>query len=287
MRTYKDRTGRFICEQFADIYEFLDTIEERPVNNAFKKHRGETKDLLPSRRASESFTGTASWEAAHDLMERGYEEGVNLILNAGMKPTGGTLHRYETAVVGFAPCIPNAIMGLPDSMIRNREHKQQMREVTINYAFGLLGGSQAEDIAIASRRLLDAIASLEKDGIRVKLNLHWASKRDEHVRCVSITLKEARQPINLRKISYPLVHPSFLRRHLFAWMETAPNIRVAFTEGYGGRVSDETQRAYMMQTQMMQPTDYFISTFTLAELSSAEDVIKYFQKQSNGAKRAI
>ena len=284
MRTYKSQDGHQVCEQFADLYEFLDTIEERPVNKTFANKYGAQIECQPSHDGREEFRGTASWAESCSLMERGYEEGVNMILNAGVKPQGGTLQRYETAVVGFAPCIPNAIMGLPDSMIRSREQKQVQHEVTVFYMLGASCDVEKEDIARASRRLLDAVVSLEQQHTRVRLVLLSATtaktSSNEYLRIVSMTLKEARQALNLRKLSYPLVHPSFFRRQVFAWIETAPGIPSRYSHGHGYQAKDYEVRNFLTDQRIMQKTDYFISTSTLMSLSSGDDVITYFNRQS-------
>lgn len=282
MRTYKSQDGHQVCEQFADLYEFLDTIEERPVNKTFAQYSTDINNLT-SHDHDADWSGSESWAAACQLMERGYEEGVNMILNAGVTPQGGTLQRYETAVVGFAPCIPNAIMGLPDSMITQREQKQVQHEVTVYYSLGANYRTGAETIAAASRRLLDAVVSLESNGTKVRLVLLVASfsKTGKDLRIVTMTLKEARQALNLRKLSYPLVHPSFFRRHFLAWMETAPGMPASYRKGYGHISSSNAPvRNFLVGQRIMQKTDYFISTSDLMGMTDGDEVMTYFNRQS-------
>ena len=50
----------------------------------------------------------------------------------------------------------------------------------------------------------------------------------------TINVKQHSQKLNLLKLSFPLVHPSMLRRFGFKWLETTPDIKDrTFSKGYG------------------------------------------------------
>lgn len=102
----------------------------------------------------------------------------------------------------------------------------------------------------AGKNILNVIYTLELQGYRVALNVmtNFCTNKERAFSIVQI--KNWRQPSNPLKISYPLVHPSFFRRHGFRWLETVPELTDGtFTDAYGrpldvdeGRNADDRRR---------------------------------------------
>ena len=50
---------------------------------------------------------------------------------------------------------------------------------------------------------------------------------------MKVRIKNSSERLNLSKVSFPLVHPSFLRRICFKWIETNEHATTLFNHGYG------------------------------------------------------
>lgn len=102
-------------DTYDNIGEYLTQLEDSPI-------AWQTKDLASMEKKSESFVST-TYEKTFDLALRGWPEGrermsevvksMEKITMIGKSPT------MEYDVYGFMPEIPRAIVGLPDSMVRN------------------------------------------------------------------------------------------------------------------------------------------------------------------------
>lgn len=287
------KSQKVSVEQFADIYELVDTLRERNTvrksfANAYSSDKLEDMSSHESFNHEEDFYGTKTYEESMDLLENGWHEGVNLIENAGLNPHGGKGIRFKTDVVGGAPCIPNAIMGLPDSMFATEDRHQKMREVTIAYGIGGLADITARELAQAGRILLDAVASIEKQGINVRIVLcKISASRDEptNPRCqnvgIVVPIKKADDKLNLKKVAYPLSHPSFFRRQYFHWLETQQTFSFNVTGCYGYSVKKyNVYRDMLESVGVLTPKDLFVGFYDLYRMDSAEDVIAFFARQN-------
>ena len=226
------KTSGIIVEQFNGVSEFLKAINSRPTNNVFKGAE------LSSETNGYQFTKTNSYAESAELMAKGYKEGLeklNAAKNTKITASSKVSKTIpQVGIVGHAPHVPNAIAGIPQSMISTTTQTQKSKVVSILYDCTNSGGVCADDFIKAGRNLLDLIVALEAQGCRVALDMMICTcSSKQKVACV-IRVKDHRQPINPLKISYTLIHTSFFRRQGFKWIETCPLITDdGFRGGYG------------------------------------------------------
>jgi len=259
-----------IVEGFNDITTFLDTIKNRNVNKAFK-HR---MDHLASNIGDYSFTFTNSYAEADELAKYGYKEGLDKLMALDMKIN----HREKTSkpmpnvdFVGYAAHVANAIAGIPKSMISATKTEQKAKVITILYYMGDSAYVDADKFVVAGKNLLNVINTLEIKGYRVALYiLEIACIYDEYALC-STNIKDWKQPSNPLKMSYPLVHPSFSRRHSFRWLETHPNITdERFSNGYGKPLyyyinELEGRKKFLKENNILKPNWFYVEFRTASE----------------------
>lgn len=184
--------------------------------------------------------GTTDFNTANDLMIHGWHEGAKRITAEMIQRniiSNERLRNYNS-VVGFAPNVANYLSGSPLNMINKKRVRVPARVVDIVYNCSVDAGVRANRIETVAATLFNVIAGLEKSRIRVNLWVMVASDGGGECFCAAIKIKSANQPFNLLKMIYPVVHPSFLRRHLLALMERAgldPECRWA---GYGRPIID-------------------------------------------------
>lgn len=227
---------KYIIENFSSLNELIRVTKTRPANAVFKDKK------LSSDKDDFEFTHTHNFDEAVDLLRNGYEKPLEQIKNGVETQTNAMTAQRTTVrndVVGYAPCVPNAILGIPQSMI-NKEMIAKKAKI-VNIIFDTTGAwyTTEEQFIKAGIAVLTIVNSLELNGYRVSLKVVFKNSR-EHDESVmgSVTVKDWRQPLDLKKMAFPFCHPSMLRRFGFRWLETQPRLTErGFTFGYGESVA--------------------------------------------------
>ena len=228
-------TPDFKIEQFESIHELQSVLSKRSPNSVFDGKRSSHNDDF-------SFTGTRSYEEAERLMLTGWSEYVEEIKRSSLElKTANSSTDYiqrkmpRNAVVGYAPHIPNSILGLPESMITTDNSPKKCKVISIFYVPCACGGTSSETYKKAGIKLLALINKLELAGYRVNLRAAFKSSiEDEEGVCGTVVIKNWRQPLDLSLVSFALAHASFQRRIGFNWLETLPELRErGWRFGYG------------------------------------------------------
>lgn len=261
-----------VYEKYDSIKEFVDTINSRNINNVFKGRR------LSSEEGTYDFTGTYTLEQAKSLLKDGYkaplkniERGLRINkINKKFKDVPKV--RPKNSVVGAIPHIPNSLLGLPQSMINLEKIPNKVKVVSINYDMVVSCSMPTEDIERAGIMLLSIVNALELRGYRVKLNvMAFSATQGDELAVVSIGVKDYRQHLDLLKLCFPLVHPSFFRRLGFKWLETVPNLtETGFPRGYGIPVSNkgyyEALGLYSENLKDFDGNSYYLSVKSIKSL---------------------
>ena len=221
----------YIGEHFQSIAHLL-RANERPVNDTFKGHS------LSSNKDDVSFTKTHSYAEAADLITKGYEEPVEKIkrgVTQNVRNYAASKTAVKTDIVGYAPCVPNAILGLPNSMLNKATSVKKSKVISIVYDSTGAWHVDADEFIKSGIAVLSAIASLEMSGYRVELKVAFLDCGGSRQNMFStVTLKDWRQPLDVKKIAFPICHPSMLRRIGFRQIETNPELTdTSYIGGYG------------------------------------------------------
>ena len=222
---------------FANLDGLRRYLETAPKTNlfAYTEH---------SRTGSRAFTGTDSYEEADNLLRDGDTERAKRLtacIATGLK-TGndGTRARRYNHVCGGTVNVPAVLMGLPKSMI-NLQKIQYKNSKVLSFVYSnAIDCSVGEsEISEVSARLVCAVLGLEKKGYRVNL-YSCICIEDGHERTgLFLRIKDSGQYMDTKKLAYPLINPSMLRRHAFRFIETAPGLtRSGWTAYYGHPVRD-------------------------------------------------
>ena len=249
-------------ETFNSISAFLNAINSRKNNENMKRdnssHR--TNDI--------SFFATANYEEAEKLITNGWEEKLPEIkrqfTSSVKQNSNGTINKRRTYnhVEGYAPHVPNAILGVPQSMINTQRVAQKVKVVSLIYSPTANCGTNGDTFIKAGIVILNIVKQLELNGIRVNLKIAAKDSMDYDNNYAGsfVTIKNYREPLDLKKVAFPIAHPSMLRRFGFKWLETFPELKGDFSGGYGHTVSDEKDhKEFLTQIGVIKPTDYFIS----------------------------
>lgn len=255
-------------EQFDSIKQFVATIEGRENNKPMSsEHASET--------GSSNFCGTKTYAEAKDQLIKGWEKVLPQIKEkfdvATKGNSNGTIskRRAFNHVVGYAPNVPNAIMGLPQSMINQYKEPQKVKVVTIVYAPDANCCTEADTFIKAGIVVLNIINRLELNGKRVKLLITPMDsfKNGTFASCM-VQVKDYREQLDLKKIAFPIASPSMLRRFGFKWLETFPELTEdGFACGYGKTISgEENHKEHLVKAGIIRDTDYYMNLEKIEQL---------------------
>lgn len=262
---------KVIKEHFNSIDEMLKIINSRPNNKGMEFEHASTEN-------GKSFTGTSSYEEAVDLFRYGYKEILPQIksgVSENLKRTEvRQRRRIENSVVGYAPNVPNAILGLPNSMINVKSIPQKVKAISLVVGITENAGTGTEEFIKSGIAALGVVNALELQGYRVNLKVACKVSRmsDERVFC-TVTVKHYHDHLDLQKLCFPLAHPSMFRRFGFKWMETVPELtNTGWSCGYGQSYHNYQE----FKELFLEKNEYFIDLKTTRDCNyDPEAIIKH------------
>lgn len=231
--------------EFSSLEDFYKYIINTPLNDTFKF------ESLTSVTARESFCGTKSFEEAIELFKNGWSEMSERLSNrlkveGKFEPT--MTYRNVQSVQGYHPIVPLYLIGIPNNMITKKMVPMKQKVVTLNKSLDYSVRVKTEQIIEESIKAFRIIQKLESQNYRVNLNLvigasgsMWNSSGEKYF--IRIRLKSANEKLNISKLSFPLVHPSMLRRLYFRFIEVHPPVSKSFLHGYGSPQSPQVLRS--------------------------------------------
>ena len=260
-------------EKFDSIETFMKVIETRPKNKIMKNANASVTGTY-------DFTGTHTFEEAEDLLKNGYDKPLEKMKSEVAKDLKIQQSRPRrtprNAVVGFVPNVPNYLLGIPEQMITIQQTPQKTKTINILYFIGNNCGTSANELEESGIKILNIINRLELSGIRVNL--------DVVVKCAcclgewqiaSVNVKDYKEHIDIKKLCFPLAHPSMFRRFGFAWLERSKNMKSNFSIAYGcsARTHDEKELQ-----KIFGENNFFITQDHVSKLSVNEimELIKNF-----------
>lgn len=264
-------------EKFDSITNYVKTIGARPNNSVFmNKHSSEKDDS--------DWTGTKSYSESVEIIEKGYKEGLDKINKDGAERINYRAQSSRSipkaGVVGYAPIVPNAIIGLPKSMKTKTSIPHKTKVLSIWYDLTACCGVSKENIAKAGRHMLELINKLEMQDFRVELRVITGYCGSDQYCFSAVKVKTDRQPLNPLKIAYPFTHASFLRRQGFKWLETYPEVTDSSLEfGYGTALyyKQGTNRRQWMKDHNVIPANCFYTDFYEAKDNDSTALMKLME----------
>ena len=121
-----------------------------------------------SETGSERFTGTVSFEQADNLRRKGDKKSLAMLNKYKIKfdkyiqYNNGYKIKQRNDIHGFVPIVPNAIIGLPLSMINQSRESKKVKGIDILYNVSVSCGTRTDDIARKGAIMLSLIDALER-----------------------------------------------------------------------------------------------------------------------------
>ena len=180
------------------------------------------------------WTGCKSYEQALEFLRTGYEPIVkDLEREYKLNARGGDAKRitFKNDVLGYNPIVPLAMQGVPNSMINMTMKPIKTKVVDIFYDMGASCGVSNKAILQCGTDILSVVLDLERQGYRFNLYAFQTYNDTKDCDCLIVKIKDAKQPLDLRRMSFPLCHTGFFRLIGFDWYSRTPKGR--YRSGYG------------------------------------------------------
>ena len=243
---------KVVYENFKSINELLSTMEKRPIRNqAFKN-----KENLVSQQiqGNNPWSGTSDYNEAMEIMRTGYKDPLEKMKKAILKigqNEKANRPKMKNDFVGFIPHVPNTLMDLPITMINKEKQADKAKTIHLIYNVSTASKVSPNEMITGGINFISLVNSLEKQGYRVKIDIMASFATNKTLSSFTVNVKEYGQKLNLLKLTFPLVHPSMLRRIAFKWLETNLELKDKdFTNGYG------TPLSYLMNYDTIKESDY-------------------------------
>lgn len=220
-----------IAERYSSPQEFLVTVTGRQDNESWAGGTVRQKAARSRERGDEDQLARAKYELIN-----GNEKLYHTIKAAEaprrLDTEPGRRVQYFNAPVGYTPNVPNAIMGLPDSMINMRIEPKKTKILDVLYSPECSWNTKPGKLAKFGNAVLNEIVRLEKAGYRVRLSLMFGFAEERgKAHILTIPLKSERQPMDIRRMAFPMISDQMLRQIVFEWYETLPGAERIL--GYG------------------------------------------------------
>ena len=219
--------------EFDSMLEFLHIISNK--NPITSSRSSQTGDFI--------FTGTSSLKEAMDMCRNGYfDRDVENFQYQFIKVTKQINHairrtQLKQDFLGFAPNVPLYLAGHPKNMINVDPVERVKKPLPIHLRFNVAISANKSKQTIQKRGLafLCLFEMLEQFGCDVDLQLSQCAKSNCFHLFYTIPILKKGEPVNISKLYFPLVHPSFLRRLCFAFEERCEDLedRQYWFGGYG------------------------------------------------------
>ena len=251
-------------EKYESVNEFIKTLNER-----IKSYKGEIYD------PSFKFCGTNSLDEANDLFYHGDKENADKVTaaKAKIKAQGKgyeTRNSLYNSPCGFMPIVPKVLAGNPQNMLAIKKQTYQSTKVlNVVYNTTVHGSVKKENILNVAAKIANVIASLEKNGYRINLYVFFAAKdcyKGKTEASCLIKVKDSGKYLDTLRIAYPLVNSSFLRRHLFAYLERLPEYVLEYNYGYVA--GDDNAQKYIPLQKYSYLSYYLCSGKTEQEITT-------------------
>lgn len=253
---YITRKNKVYLENYSSVRDFLDVLDSREyTEHAEYKRQGYQK----------SFQGLSTYEEALGLLVNGYTEPVKALNGIKANDSGQSIRpRYERAIVGESVIVPLALAGVPNCMLTRRQAPYKSKIVRLAIDVGRSGNVETYQIKDWGRKIVALIRGLEANGYRVEATA-MATVSDwlpnEPVYAFRIPLKRASQPLDIKRLCFPLIHPAFQRVFKFDWYDRLPDSEPNW--GYGSALAyqTETMRERFLPA-LLQPDEHYINILT-------------------------
>lgn len=203
-------------------------------------------DMKKNKNMCKSWEGVESYSEALGFMKDGYKPTVEAFKDTVKNIKSADVQKrisFKNDICGFAPIVPLALKGVPQSMINVGYKPIKQKVVDVYYNITLSSCFSADDIVKAGQKVLGVILELEKQGYRFNLYAIQAYSDNSSADMLAVKVKSADKPFDLNRMSFTLTHPAFFRVIGFDWYSKVPEGKYRLSYGKPLTVCVSTEKA--------------------------------------------
>ena len=233
--TKNHKNYKLNIERYESAMEVVKHCRERSITSSYFDDK--STDTF-----SKSWEGVSSYDEALDYLNNGYQPTVDKLKETvKINKTGDSKRiKFENNVCGFAPIVPLALNRVPNSMINMTMKQIKCKVVDIYYDMTCSCSTSPETIIENGQKLLGAIMALEKQGYKFNLFAVQTYSGSSDADMLIVKIKSSSNPIDLKRMSFPLTHAGFFRVIGFDWYSKTPHGK--YRSSYGHALSYEFNR---------------------------------------------
>lgn len=241
----KSRVIEFNVEEYSSASELVSVSSSRNIMEHWKSDAVTRQGYIEK---DSSWFGCKNYEDALDMLKYGWTEKIETVKSLANKvSTQGTENKrmsFQNSVAGFAPIVPLAIMNVPNSMMDTKIKPIKSKVVRILYNLTMSCGTSAKDILKNGLKVVKAIINLENSGYRCEvMAMQNYYNRNGWCDLLMLKIKDANQPLDLKRVMFPLIHPAMFRVIGFDWQDKLPTGKYMDGRGCGlGYAFDDTPK---------------------------------------------
>lgn len=266
----RDVSTVYYIKRFSSLDEFYKYINETPTNDVFRS----TEKYSQRIEYSGNWSGTKTFEEACDLFINGWDkETLELKAKLDLEEHKEPQMTYKNvqSIQGYHPIVPLYLMGVPNNMVTKKMVPLKRKVINIDKTIAYSYNVTKEQIVEESVKAIRIINRLERQNYRVNLNLVCITEKYGVGVGFKIKLKSANESLNISKLTFPLIHPSMLRRLYLRFVEVNPHTTKSFIKGYGSPLSgSDVKRIFVKEGTYKD--DYVLPDFIKADIDSINDI---------------
>jgi hypothetical protein len=228
--------------------------------------------------------GVETYDEALKYLRNGYQPTVNKLKEKlKVQDPGQKRISFTNNIVGSAPIVPLALKGVPNCMIDTRMKQIKCKVIDVYYDMTCSCGTDSDDIIANGQKMLGAILDLEHQGYRINLYAVQSYNDSSSSDILAVKIKSSNQPLDLKRMSFPLTHTAFFRVIGFDWYSRFPKGK--YRSGYGHALGYELNDREMKEfaTKMFGDNAIYIAGSKI--LSRDEEYIKEVLKNAGQKNR--
>lgn len=277
----KIKTSNHNMEVRAEFYDsamdvYTDCTRRKITDSCFKDMK---------KKSMGSFEGVRSYEEALKYLKGGYQPTVNKLREKlSVKNPGQKRISFQNNIVGGVPIVPLALKGVPNCMVDIKMKQIKCKVIDIYYDMTCSCGTDSEDIIRNGQKMLGAILDLEHQGYRFNLYAIQTYSDSRSVDLLAVKIKTSSQPLDLKRMSFPLTHTAFFRVIGFDWYSKFP--KGVYRSGYGRALGYEMNNEEIRDFSSKMFGDnaiYFVGSKILHE--DEEHIKEVLKNAGNNKKR--
>lgn len=201
--------NQYVFYSISELVEALDN--SKLLKDEDDYYRSTTSDAD----RSSDWSDTKTYDEAREKLLYGFEyDDLNKVVDDYRSHGSETKQRPQLSVAGHQVVVPMYLQGIPNSMITNKRVINN-KIVTIVYDCSVPSHVDSDDIMETTKELFLKVMSLEEQGYRVNLWITEVNADDDGKWGFALRLKTDREVFNAKKMMFPLISSSFLRRITF------------------------------------------------------------------------